>query len=62
MDKIKNLAVLLLEDEDGIHSDVYYALLDTMQMQEAMALNLRVKATDGRFYLPEGHDLQGWRS
>ena len=58
---IKNLAVRLLDDEDGIHEYAYVALLEVLPEQEALELNKRTKCQDGRFYLPEGHGLQDWR-
>jgi DNA polymerase III delta prime subunit len=60
--KFKKLAVLLLDDEDGITEEAYTALLDVMPEESlALALNREVKAQDGRFYLPEDHGLQDWR-
>lgn len=60
--KFKHLAVCLLDDEDGITEDAYAALLDVMPEESlALALNKEVEATDGRFYLPEGHGLKDWR-
>lgn len=59
---LKNLAVRLLDDEDGITEDAYAALLDVLPEKLALALNKEVKATDGRFYLPEGHTLRAWKT
>jgi len=61
LDKIKDLAVRLLDDEDGITEFAYCALLDIMPEAEALELNKRTKAMEGRFYLPPDHDLQDWR-
>lgn len=60
-ERLKNLAIRLLDDEDGITEDAYAALLDILPESLALALNKEVKATEGRFYLPEGHSLQAWR-
>lgn len=60
--KLKNLAVRLLDSDDGISEDSYTALLDVLPEPIALELNRRIKATDGMFYLPEDHDLQDWRS
>ncbi len=60
-DKLKNLAVRLLDDEDGITEEAYVALLDVLPQDLALELNRETKATDGRFYLPEGHGLKGWQ-
>ena len=59
--KLKNLAVCLLDDDEGITGDAYKALLDVLPEPLALALNKEVDATDGRFYLPEEHGLQDWR-
>lgn len=59
-DKLKNLAVRLLDDEEGITEGAYKALLDVLSDDIAVELNKRVKAAQGRFYLPEEHDLD-WR-
>lgn len=60
-DKLKNLAVRLLDSDDGISEDAYTALLDCLPEPIAIELNRRVDATDGMFYLPEDHDLGEWR-
>lgn len=61
--RFKNLAVRLLDDDEGITEEAYKALLDVMPEESlALALNKEVEATDGRFYLPEGHDLQSWKA
>lgn len=60
--KLKNLAVRLLDSDEGIPDEAYAALLDVLPEPIALELNRRVKATDGMFYLPEDHDLQDWRS
>ena len=65
--KLKNLAVRLLDSEDGISEDAYTALLDCLPEPIALELNRRVEATTtktlrvGAFYLPEDHDLGEWR-
>lgn len=56
-DKLKKLAVLLLDDEHGIHEEAYCALLDLMPESLALELNRVTKCQDGRFYLPEDHTL-----
>lgn len=61
MDPLKKLAILLLEDEQGITEDAYAALLDILPEKTALELNKWVKATEGRFYLPEDHGLE-WAS
>jgi len=65
VDKLKNLAVRLLDDEDGIHEYAYAALLEVLPEQEARELNKQTKChlKDlglNRFYLPENHNLQDW--
>jgi hypothetical protein len=60
-DKLKSLAVRLLDDEEGITEEAYTALLDVLSEDIAVELNKRVKAAQGRFYLPEGHTLQDWK-
>lgn len=60
--KLKNLAVRLLDSDEGITEDAYAALLDILPEHIALELNRQVKATDGMFYLPEDHDLQEWQS
>ena len=59
--RLKNLAIRLLDDDEGITEDAYGALLDILPESLALALNKEVEATDGRFYLPEGHSLSDWR-
>jgi len=61
-EKLKRLAVALLDDEDGISEAAYAALLDVLPEQVALQLNAEVEATDGRFYLPENHNLSEWAS
>lgn len=60
--KLKNLAVRLLDCDDGISEDAYIALLDCLPEPIALELNRRVKATFGLFYLMEDHDLGEWRT
>ena len=60
MDKLKDLAVRLLDDENGIHELAYCALLDMLSEQDALELNKQTRETEGRFYLPAGHTLS-WR-
>ncbi|MFY4731195.1 hypothetical protein [Nitrospira sp. BLG_2] len=54
--KLKRLAVLLLDDDDGITEEAYQALLDVLPEPLALELNKLVDAVDGRFYLPSGQD------
>ena len=61
MDKLKNLAIRLLDDENGISELAYDALLDMLSAQDALELNKQAKATDRRFYLPKEHTLASWR-
>ncbi len=61
-DKLKNLAVALLDDDGGISEDAYAALLDCLPEDAALELNKEVDANDGRFYLPESHGLNHWRT
>ena len=60
-EKLKNLAVRLLDDENGIHEEAYVALLDVLPEDVALELNRLTKCTDGRFYLPEDHGLD-WKT
>ena len=57
---LKKLTVLLLDDDLGITEEAYTALLDCLPECDALELNKRIEAQDGRFFLPEDHDLQ-WR-
>jgi hypothetical protein len=61
-DKLKNLAVRLLDDEEGITEEAYTALLDILPEDVALDLNKVVEAAQGRFYLPEDHGLQDWKN
>lgn len=60
-DKLKNLAVRLLDDEEGITEEAYTALLDVLSDEIAVELNKCVEVAQGRFYLSEGHALQDWK-
>ena len=56
--QLRKLAILMLDDPDGINEEVYnelHSLLDTAPVNEDIT-NM-VNATDGRFYLPEDHGI-----
>jgi hypothetical protein len=60
-DKLKNLAIRLLDDDYGITEEAYSSLLDAIGDDIATELNRRVKAIEGRYYLPEDHGFQAWK-
>jgi hypothetical protein len=51
------LAILLLDDEDGISANAYMALFDILPKDFAKKLSQQIKSANGRFYLPKGHTL-----
>lgn len=59
--RIKNLCVFLLDDENGINQDAYNTLLDVattfLTDYEVRKLSEAVKAADGRYYLPKGWEF-----
>lgn len=61
MINFKSLAIKLLDDENGISEDAYQALRDLgreLRMNNWLTqLHAQVKATEGRFYLPEDHTM-----
>ena len=52
-EKMRQLAITLLNDEDGISTDAWYQLLEVLEDLEITDIHEQVKATDGRWYLPE---------
>ena len=54
---IRKLAVAVLDDAQGISEDAYTALLECLEEEDAKFLASHVEAIDGRFYLPENHQL-----
>jgi phytoene/squalene synthetase len=61
MNNFKTLAIKLLDDDEGITDDAFQALRDLgkeLQLKNWLVqLGEQVKATNGRFYLPEGHTM-----
>lgn len=58
--KLKDLAVRLLDTDEGIANDAYYALLELLPENDQISLAAAVKCTEGRYYLPS-NALQDWR-
>lgn len=59
--RVANLALLLLTDDNGVSEKCFYALMSLCRKvngELAISLNKAVDATDGRWYIPESK-LQG---
>jgi hypothetical protein len=48
---LNNLAILLLDDDNGISTDAYHALVSVFSSVGGMP-ELNADATDGRWYIP----------
>lgn len=55
---LRRFAVQLLDDEHGIPAEAWNTLSRELLQADCADINVRVDATNGRFFLPEGHDIQ----
>ena len=52
-EKMHQFALSLLNDDYGINSEAWNQLLEILDELEITDIPLQVRATDGRWYLPE---------
>lgn len=55
--ELRKLALALLDDPMGIDSDAWDILSDMLQADSQVDIVLSVRATEGRWYLKEDHNL-----
>ena len=55
-DQLRQLALALLNDDNGISEEAYDLLRALLEEHGLTDITDRVDATDGRFYLPHGID------
>ncbi len=57
-DQLRKLAIALLDDDQGISEAAYDQLRPLLEEDGAIDIIEAVKATDGRYYLPDNTDVR----